>query len=113
MVITTEIVTKAKEGVVLEVMFDYIGARNKYSIKLISTLKNNIIESAVFNTPKLMKFVSNPNFRNHRKGTMVAKKSPLTGGPNIEVVYITKELRWGFVFLRPLGLRLSGPQNSE
>ena len=40
-VITNELVKKAKEGVVIKVMFDYIGSRNKYSNKFISTLKKN------------------------------------------------------------------------
>ena len=82
-VITNELVKKAKEGVVIKVMFDYIGSRNKYSNKFISTRKKNNIEYAVFKSTKLMKFVSNTNFRYHRRGIMVDKKYCLTGGSNI------------------------------
>lgn len=87
-ILTSELVKKAKEGVEIKVMFDYIGSHKKFGKKFISTLKKNNIEYSVFNSTKLMKFVSNTNFRNHRKGIIVDNKYCLTGGSNIGDEYI-------------------------
>ena len=105
-VITNELVKKAKEGVVIKVMFDYIGSRNRYSNKFISTLKKNNIEYAVFNSTKLMKFVSNTNFRNHRKGIIVDNKYCLTGGSNIGDEYIN--LRKGYFYWSDINFIIEG-----
>ncbi|MGL4357800.1 MAG: phospholipase D-like domain-containing protein [Cetobacterium sp.] len=94
--LTNELVKKSKEGIKIKVMFDYIGSHKKINRKFISTLKKNNIEYSVFNSTKLMKFVPNTNFRNHRKGIIVDNKYCLTGGSNIGDEYIN--LKKGYFY---------------
>ncbi|MGL5246356.1 MAG: cardiolipin synthase [Mycoplasmoidaceae bacterium] len=105
-VLTNELVKKSKEGVKIKVMFDYIGSHKKMSKNFISTLKKNNIEYSVFNSTKLMKFVSNTNFRNHRKGIIVDNKYCLTGGSNIGDEYIN--LKKGYFYWSDVNFIIEG-----
>ncbi|MGL5640410.1 MAG: cardiolipin synthase [Mycoplasmoidaceae bacterium] len=105
-ILTNELVKKSKEGIKIKVMFDYIGSHKKINRKFISTLKKNNIEYSVFNSTKLMKFVPNTNFRNHRKGIIVDNKYCLTGGSNIGDEYIN--LKKGYFYWSDVNFIIEG-----
>lgn len=85
---------KAKEGVLIKVLYDDIGCLKGLPEKFVAELKRNGIECAVFNAFKPF-LISVQNNRDHRKIVSIDGKTAFTGGINVADEYINKLNRFG------------------
>lgn len=86
--IMNELVKKAKEGIKIRLLYDWVGSHKRFNRKNFRYLKKFGIEIQEFNPSTFIKLTSITNFRSHRKCIIVDNKKCLTGGSNIGDEYI-------------------------
>lgn len=96
---------KAKEGVDVRIMYDFIGSHRTLSGKSIKRIKKAGIKLECFNrlTPR---FSVALNFRDHRKIIVIDGRCAYTGGVNLADEYINEKRMFGY--WKDSGLRLDG-----
>lgn len=93
--IKDELIQKAKEGVKVKILYDYVGSI-KLSKKYIRELRESGIETKSFEKVKFPKFNNKINFRNHRKIIIIDGKVGFVGGINIGDEYLGENKSFGF-----------------
>lgn len=88
-ILATELVKKAREGVSIKFMYDWVGCYNKISKKILKQFKKNNIEVAIFNPKGINMFKNVTNYRSHRRVIIIDNKVALYGGNNIGDEYLT------------------------
>lgn len=85
---------KAKEGVIVKIIYDDFGSATKLPYRFKKKMKKSNIEAIAFNK---MTFHINfaLNYRNHKKIIIIDNKIAYTGGINIGDEYINKIQRFG------------------
>lgn len=86
--ITNELIKKARLGVKVRLIYDWVGSYRRKLRKIIKTLKREGIIVAIFNPKFLTKYTGKTNFRCHRKCLIVDNKKAIYGGSNIGDEYI-------------------------
>lgn len=85
---------KAKDGVLVKVLYDDIGCLKGLPERFVEELKKHGIECTVFNAFKPF-LISVQNNRDHRKIVSIDGKTAFTGGINVADEYINKLNRFG------------------
>ncbi|WP_036720464.1 cardiolipin synthase [Paenibacillus harenae] len=99
------LVRKAREGVVIRVVYDGIGSLH-LNEAYIAKLRKAGIQTTCFLPPRIAFFDRRLNFRNHRKIVVVDGKVGFIGGINIGDEYLGKDPKLGF--WRDTHLKLEG-----
>lgn len=84
-----ELIKKAKSGVKVRFIYDWVGCSKRFPKKYIKELKENGINVANFNPHGINIFKGATNFRSHRKGIIIDNKIALYGGSNIGDEYLS------------------------
>lgn len=87
-VIVNELIKKAKEGIKIYLLYDWVGSLFKFKKETKLKLIANGIKVAKFHAKADLKMRSTINFRNHRKYLIVDGKYAITGGSNIGDSYL-------------------------
>lgn len=88
------LLTKAKEGVEVRLLYDAVGSR-LFTDKSISKLKKGGVKVGAF-FPSFMKIINfNLNYRNHRKIVVIDGKVGFVGGNNVGDEYLGKDKKFG------------------
>ncbi len=87
--IMSELIKKAKSGIKIRFIYDWVGCANKFPKKYVKELKEAGICVAKFNPHGLNIFKGATNFRSHRKGIIIDNKIALYGGSNIGDEYLS------------------------
>ncbi|MDM5314663.1 cardiolipin synthase [Fictibacillus sp. b24] len=106
----TRLISKAKEGVEVRLLLDYIGSY-RVKKKTIQNLKNAGVHFEYSNKPQFPYLLYRINHRNHRKITIIDDKIGYIGGYNIGNEYIGRITRFGD--WRDYHLKLRGPAVHE
>lgn len=96
---------KAKEGVVVKVLYDGMGGR-KLSRQAINKMRESGVKTSVFFPPFASKLTLRINYRNHRKICVVDGRVGFVGGFNIGDEYIGLSQKFGH--WRDTHLRIRG-----
>ncbi|MDF9867027.1 cardiolipin synthase [Bacilli bacterium PM5-3] len=88
------LIQKAREGVEVRMMSDYVGGRT-LSAPMIKRLRDNGIKFAFFNELKVNVLSKISNFRDHRKIAVIDGRIAYTGGFNIGDEYIDLDSYYG------------------
>lgn len=99
------LVQKAKEGVMVRVLYDDLGSR-KLGRRYKKRLKDAGVEIEGFFPPRIPRFNLKINFRNHRKLAIIDGKIGYIGGFNIGDEYLGKSKKFGY--WRDTHLRIYG-----
>lgn len=93
--VLTKLISKAKSGVEVRIIYDDIGTINTLPRDYANTLSKLNIKTAVFNPykPTMNKVM---NYRDHRKLAIFDGKVAFTGGVNLADEYINRIERFGF-----------------
>ncbi|MDE7075565.1 MAG: hypothetical protein K2O21_02930, partial [Malacoplasma sp.] len=83
-----ELNKKAKEGVKIRFMYDWVGSHKRFNKSNLKFLQKNGIEIREFNPQGFNRYTSITNFRSHRKLVIVDNKYCITGGSNIGDEYL-------------------------
>lgn len=89
-----ELILKAKEGVKIRFMYDWVGSHKKFNISNLKYLKESGIDVQQFNPQSFNRYTSITNFRSHRKLILVDNKYCITGGSNIGDEYINLKKKY-------------------
>lgn len=87
--IVTELTKKARSGVKIRIIYDWVGSYKRLPKTIIKQLKNEGIEVAIFNPKGINPFKGATNFRGHRKVIIIDNKWSLFGGSNIGDEYLS------------------------
>lgn len=87
-VIVDELIKKAKTGIKIYLLYDWVGSLFKFKKETKQKLIANGIKVARFHVKADLKMRSTINFRNHRKYLIVDGKYAITGGSNIGDSYL-------------------------
>lgn len=82
------LIEKAKEGVIVNFMYDWIGGLIKNPKEKILNMKKNGINVATFNTFKYNPFTGQTNYRSHRKCIIIDNEIAIYGGSNLSDDYL-------------------------
>jgi cardiolipin synthase A/B len=88
------LIQKAKEGVEIRLLFDFLGSHGVKN-KTIQSLKKAGIHFQYSNKPGFPYFLYRVNHRNHRKVTIIDGKIGYAGGYNVGNEYIGKDTKFG------------------
>lgn len=89
-----ELVKKAKEGIKIKLMYDWVGSHKRFNKKSFKYLKSFGIEITEFNPKTFIRFTSITNFRSHRKCIIIDNQKCITGGSNIGDEYINLKRKY-------------------
>lgn len=99
------LISKAREGVQVRVLYDYVGSFY-FPPKLLKKMRAEGIEVYPFMELTLTQFAFRANWRNHRKIVVIDGKVGYMGGMNIANRYVTGDKKWNA--WRDTHLRISG-----
>lgn len=99
------LIQKAKEGVVVRLIYDDFGAR-PIRKKMVARLKAGGVEAHPFYKIRFILLANRFNYRNHRKIVVIDGYTAFTGGINVSDKYINKP---GKLFWRDTHIRIDGP----
>lgn len=88
------LIRKAQEGIAIRILIDGVGSK-AFSAQRIASLEQHGIECGIFAPPKLS-FLTQLNFRNHRKITVIDGRVGLAGGLNVGDEYLHKDPKKGY-----------------
>ncbi len=94
--IATELIKKAKEGVSIFFMYDWVGSYQKPYKSIIKQLKKSGVHVAIFNPKGLNMFKSLTNYRSHQKAIIIDNNECLYGGSNLSDEYLSISKRKNF-----------------
>lgn len=94
--IQKELIAKAKQGVKVRLMYDWVGCVNKIKSSYFNELKKNGVVVAQFNPHGINIFKGATNFRSHRKSIIIDNKKALYGGSNIGDEYLSIDKNTNF-----------------
>lgn len=86
-VLAKMLIEKAKEGVVINFMYDWVGGLFNNPKNTLKLMKTHGINIATFNTFRFNPFSGQTNYRSHRKCIIVDNKVAIYGGSNISDDY--------------------------
>ncbi len=89
------LIQKAKEGIKVWLLYDYLGAKS-INKKLIKELKKNKAEVSAFEKFDMYHFMNALNYRYHRKITVIDGKYGFIGGMNLGKEYNHQSKKFGF-----------------
>lgn len=89
------LIEKAKEGVKVWLLYDYLGGK-KINKQLIKELKKNKGEAVAFEKLDVSHFINALNYRYHRKITIIDGKYGFIGGMNLGKEYNHQSEKFGF-----------------
>lgn len=99
------LINKAKEGVIVKIIYDDFGSADTLPFRFIKRMKQYNIEALAFNKMTLhVNFAL--NYRDHKKIVIIDNKIGYTGGVNIGDEYINKIERFGH--WKDTAIRLEG-----
>ena len=99
------LIAKAREGVKVRVLYDYVGSFYMRP-KVLKQMREACIEVHAFLELTLMTFAFRVNWRNHRKIVVIDGKVGYVGGMNIADRYVIGDKKW--LPWRDTHLRISG-----
>ncbi|MDR2461970.1 MAG: phospholipase D-like domain-containing protein [Mycoplasmataceae bacterium] len=102
----SELIKKAKEGIKIRFLYDWVGSFKKFNRKYLTVMKKNNIEVAQFNPSGINMFKGSTNYRSHKKTLIVDNTTALYTSANISDEYIalsTKDNYW-----RDLNIKIHG-----
>ncbi|MCM1521109.1 MAG: cardiolipin synthase [Muribaculaceae bacterium] len=100
------LVGRARSGVKVRVIYDYIGSYGKRPLELFNYLKENGVEVCSFFRIQFPDKISRLNWRNHRKVVVIDGKIGYIGGFNVAMRYVDGG---DFSLWRDLMVRVTGP----
>ncbi len=83
------LIDKAKQGVKVRIIYDWVGCLNRLPRKDIKNLRKNGIEIVSFNPHGINVFKGSTNYRSHCKAIIVDNKKAIFGGSNIGDEYLS------------------------
>jgi len=83
-----ELIKKAKEGIKVWLMYDWVGSIRKISSKQLRMLSKNGVTINIFNPKGFNPLKSVTNFRTHQKCLIIDNKTAIYGSSNISDEYI-------------------------
>lgn len=86
--IANELIKKARTGVRVRFIYDWVGSYKRDTQKIIKKLKEAGIIVAIFNPKTVTRYTSKTNFRCHRKCLIVDNHTAIYGGSNLGDEYI-------------------------
>jgi len=94
--IAIELIKKAKEGVKIWLLYDWVGSLRKITSKQIDLLVKSGVIVNIFNPKGLNMFKSLSNFRSHQKCLIIDNKKVFFGSSNITDQYINMDRNVNF-----------------
>lgn len=100
------LIERAKAGVKIRVIYDYVGSFGSHSIKLFNRLRAHGIEVHSFFRIQFPEKLGRLNWRNHRKAVIIDGRIGYIGGINVAQRYVDGG---AFGCWRDMAVRLTGP----
>ncbi len=86
--VANELIKKAKEGVEIYVLIDWIGSIGRYDKKIIKKMRQEGINFELFTNGKIQLLRGSQNTRNHKKILIIDNQKALYGGSNLSEEYL-------------------------
>lgn len=95
-IFTQALLKKAREGVKVRMLLDYLNVKNELSPFYAHELEKSGVEIKYFNTASILNFPTS-QYRNHRKVLIIDGVEAITGGRNIADEYFDMKTKFNFL----------------